>query len=194
MTEEVDLEKSQSFGGAFTMISGTVKSYSDFNGYGFIAAEDGNDYFAHVSKIIGTDDHTLDKGDKVMFIPYQNAKGGYAAEIRIVSRANKIEPHTMHLNLKKNPFTPQMPITNTSKFAGRKDAIFSAIDGMFNNKNILISGPRGIGKSSLAYQLLYLTSGETELLTRCGIDEKGWFNNIITVEISICLYNLFGAK
>ncbi len=160
------------------MIKGKVKSYSDFNGYGFIAGEDGIDYFAHVSKIVGTDERTLDVGDNVVFIPCKNAKGGYAAEIRVVSHAKTVNAPSV-LKLKKNPFTPQMPITDASKFAGRREAIFSAIDAMFNNKNILISGPRGIGKSSLAYQLLYLTSGENDLLVRCGITETDLFNNII---------------
>lgn len=161
------------------MMNGIIKSYSDFNGYGFITGEDGKDYFAHVSKIVGTDDRTIDIDDRVTFIPCYNKKGGYAAEIRIISRNNATEPLSLPSKLKKNPFTPQMPITDASKFAGREEAIYSAIDGMFNNKNILISGPRGIGKSSLSYQLLYLTNGETELLTRCGIDETGIFKNII---------------
>lgn len=161
------------------MMNGIVRSYSDFNGYGFISGEDGKDYFAHVSKIVGTDDRTIDQGDRVTFIPCYNKKGGYAAEIRIISRNNETDSLSLPINFKKNPFTPQMPITDASKFAGRKDAIYSAIDGMFNNKNILISGPRGIGKSSLSYQLLYLTNGETELLARCGIDQPGLFNNII---------------
>ena len=160
------------------MIKGTVKSYSDYNGYGFIAGEDGVEYFAHVSKIVGTDERTLDIGDNVVFIPCKNTKGGYAAEIRVVSRVKKTTSPTV-LKLKKNPFTPQMPITDASKFAGRREAIFSAIDSLFNSKNILISGPRGIGKSSLAYQLLYLTSGENELLSRCGISETNLFDNII---------------
>lgn len=160
-------------------MNGVVKSYSDFRGYGFIAGEDGTDYFAHVSRIVGTDDRTIDQGDRVTFIPCRNRKGGYAAEIRIISRNNTGSSLSLPLSLKKNPFTPQTPITDATKFAGRRGAINSSIDGLFNNKNLLISGPRGIGKSSMSYQLLYLTGGETELLTRCGISETGLFNNVI---------------
>lgn len=159
------------------MLNGTVKSYSDFRGYGFIIAENGKEYFAHVSKIVGTEERTLDIGDKVTFIPYENYKGGYAAEIRIISRKDHAAKGNS-FQLKKNPFTPQTPVADADKFAGRKEAIFSALDSLFNNKNLLISGPRGIGKSSLAYQLLYTTKGETDLLVRYDIEEDELFNNI----------------
>lgn len=161
------------------MLNGKVKSYSDYKGYGFIISENGKEYFAHVSKIVGAEDRTLNVDDKVTFIPYENYKGGYAAEIRIVSRKTQ-EAHKHIFQLKKNPFTPQTPIVYANKFAGRKDAIFSSIDSLFNNKNLLISGPRGIGKSSLAYQLLYTTNGEKDLLNRYGIEEDELFNNIIS--------------
>jgi len=160
------------------MINGVVKSYSDYKGYGFITGENSKDYFAHVSKIVGTEERTLNVGDKVTFIAHENYKGGYAAEIRIIT--HKINDSQNHaFQLKKNPFTPQTPIVDANKFAGRREAIYSSIDSLFNNKNLLISGPRGIGKSSLSYQLLYTTNGEEDLLIRCGIEEKGLFNNII---------------
>ncbi|WP_331654110.1 hypothetical protein [Anaerotignum propionicum] len=77
--------------------------------------------------MVGTDDRTIDQGDKVTFIPCRNKKGGYAAEIRIISRNNEIKPLHSPFNLKKNPFTPQIPISDVSKFAGRTDAIYSVI-------------------------------------------------------------------
>jgi MoxR-like ATPase len=55
--------------------------------------------------------------------------------------------------LKPNPFTPQEPVTDPNKFAGRGEAIRNAVDALFNNKNIIVTGERGIGKSSVAYQL-----------------------------------------
>ena len=166
-------------------MNGTVKSYSDFQGYGFIKGEDGVDYFAHVSKINGSEYKSLDEDDKVIFEPMQNYKGSYAVDIRIVtSKSDAL--HKRSFSLKKNPFTPQEPISDTLKFAGRKDAIFNAVDNLYNGKNILITGARGIGKSSLAYQLLYTTAGETELLQRIGIDETEIFNN--TISDHRCMY------
>lgn len=160
-------------------MNGIVKSYSDFRGYGFIEGEDGRDYFAHVSKISGSDYKSLDKNDKVIFEPKHNIRGDYAVDIRVVSTKPNSPQASQSFCLKRNPFTPQEPISNALKFAGRKEAAFNAIDSMYNGKNILITGARGIGKSSLAYQLLYTTAGEMELLQRIGIEDANIFNNAI---------------
>lgn len=41
---------------------------------------------------------------------------------------------------------------------------------MYNGRNVIIDGYRGIGKSSLALQLLYVTQGDTDLLEKYNID------------------------
>jgi CspA family cold shock protein len=160
-------------------MNGTVKSYSDFRGYGFIKGEDCIDYFAHVSKITGSGYRSLDENCTVIFEPRYNYRGSYAVDIRVVTSKSESLNTKHSFYLKKNPFTPQDPISNALKFAGRKDAVFNAVDNLYNGKNILITGARGIGKSSLAYQLLYTTAGETELLRRIGLDETELFNNAI---------------
>lgn len=160
-------------------MNGTVKSYSDFRGYGFIEGEDGKNYFAHVSKISGTEYKSLDNNDKVIFEPRSNYKGNYAVDIRIIEAGTNILHTKQAFSLKKNPFTPQEPVSNALKFAGRKESVFNAVDNLYNGKNILITGARGVGKSSLAYQLLYTTAGEIELLQKIGLDETDLFNNVI---------------
>ncbi|MDP2211223.1 MAG: ATP-binding protein [Candidatus Aquicultor sp.] len=72
--------------------------------------------------------------------------------------------------LKINPFTPQDPITDPVKFAGRNDSIQNAIYALFNNKNIMITGERGIGKSSVANQLVYVAQGDMDIINRLSID------------------------
>ena len=74
------------------------------------------------------------------------------------------------MQLKANPFTPQLPIIDPEKFAGRKNPIKNAVDALYNNKNIIISGERGIGKSSLAYQLINLAEGEKTLINKLHIE------------------------
>ncbi len=160
-------------------MNGIVKFYSDFRGYGFIEGEDGKNYFAHVSKISGSGYKTLDNDDKVIFEPRNNYKGDYAVDIRIIESNSDSLHKKQSFSLKKNPFTPQEPISDALKFAGRKDSVFNAVDNLYNGKNILITGARGVGKSSLAYQLLYTTAGEIDLLQKIGLDEADLFNNVI---------------
>jgi len=71
--------------------------------------------------------------------------------------------------LRKSPFKPDDVERDPRGFALRVDEIFACVNSLFNNKNILITGPRGIGKSSLAAQLQNLYSPDNTLLKRCTI-------------------------
>ncbi len=149
-------------------MKGKVKRFSDYHGYGFIAGNDGQDYFVYYTSIIGEGYRTLSQGDIVIFEPFETSKGLLAHDVE-VANDKSIEIGTP-LSIKKNPFTPQDPVTDPDKFAGRKEPFQNAVDALYNNKNILITGERGIGKSSVAYQLLYLTNGEKALLDKLNID------------------------
>ena len=66
------------------MLKGTVKWFNDDKGFGFITAEDGNDYFAHFSQIKKEGFKTLNEGDEVTFEITQGDKGPQASNIETV--------------------------------------------------------------------------------------------------------------
>lgn len=72
-------------------------------------------------------------------------------------------------SLVPNPFCPQLPILDPAKFAGRTKLLAAAVRRLFNFGNILVTGERGIGKSSFANQLRNVTLGETTILQRIEI-------------------------
>lgn len=48
-------------------MKGTVKWFNDHKGFGFIAADDGQDYFAHYTSVMTTGYKTLKEGAAVEF-------------------------------------------------------------------------------------------------------------------------------
>ncbi|WP_420901706.1 cold shock domain-containing protein [Paenibacillus whitsoniae] len=156
---------------------GQVSKFSDFKGYGFIKGEDGIDYFVHISQIISDGFRTLKEGQLVEYEPAVSQRGPQARAVHIVTK--EIDSTNQKIVLKRNPFSPQDPITDPSKFAGRKEAFINAVSALYNNKNVLVHGPRGIGKSSISYQLTYLTQGETSLLEKLNIDLDGYVFNYL---------------
>ena len=58
---------------------GKVKAFKVHKGYGFIAGDDGQDYFFHISQIVS--DKPLGVGRKVEFNPMKTKKGLQAASI-----------------------------------------------------------------------------------------------------------------
>ncbi|HAS79814.1 MAG TPA: cold-shock protein, partial [Fusobacteriaceae bacterium] len=62
----------------------TVKWFNDDKGFGFIVAEDGNDYFAHFSQIKKEGFKTLQEGAEVTFEITQGDKGPQASNIETV--------------------------------------------------------------------------------------------------------------
>lgn len=156
---------------------GTVVKYSDFKGYGFIKGDDKVNYFVHISQIVSDGFRTLKEGQQVEFEPTNSQRGPQARAVHIVT---KDIAEYGKVTLKRNPFSPQDPITNPSKFAGRREAFINAVSAIYNNKNVLVHGPRGIGKSSISFQLLYLTQGETTLLDKLNIDLDGYEFNYVS--------------
>ncbi|MGH7496061.1 MAG: ATP-binding protein [bacterium] len=72
--------------------------------------------------------------------------------------------------LRRSPFKVNIPEKNPNAFGLRTKEISACAEALFNYRNVLISGPRGIGKSSLANQLQTILEGDNTLLLRCGID------------------------
>jgi CspA family cold shock protein len=63
------------------MTVGTVKWFNASKGYGFIAQDEGNDVFVHVSAIQDAS-QSLDQGETVEFDIVQGRKGPQAANVR----------------------------------------------------------------------------------------------------------------
>jgi CspA family cold shock protein len=164
-------------------MKGKVKTFSDLRGYGFITGEDDETYFVHYSMIDREGYKSLTKGQEVLFTPVTTSRGPQAFSVReVIAKQEETTSaeEKPFIRLKPNPFTPQDPITDPHKFAGRAEALINAIDCLYNNKNILITGARGIGKSSLSYQLVNLTKGDRTLIDRIRIDLSGFkFNHIV---------------
>jgi hypothetical protein len=70
----------------------------------------------------------------------------------------------------KSPFKCNKIEDDPENYGIRVEQVKDSIISIFNNISLLISGPRGIGKSSLGAQLQNLLEGDKRLLDRCGID------------------------
>ncbi|MCI0692879.1 ATP-binding protein [candidate division KSB1 bacterium] len=73
-------------------------------------------------------------------------------------------------HLRRSPFKVNIPEKDPNAFGLRAKEISMCVEALFNSRNVLISGPRGIGKSSLANQLQTILQGDNTLLKRCGIE------------------------
>lgn len=66
---------------------GAVKWFSAQKGFGFIAGDDGNDYFAHFTDIAGTGYRTLEADQRVEFTATAESKGLRATNIVVLDDA-----------------------------------------------------------------------------------------------------------
>ncbi len=66
------------------MAQGTVKWFNDQKGFGFISAEDGNDYFVHHSSILGDGFKTLKEGCSVQFDIEKTDRGPRAVQVSVI--------------------------------------------------------------------------------------------------------------
>lgn len=82
--------------------------------------------------------------------------------------------------LLKTPFKTDSLETDPYVYGLRPIVIKTAITELYNDKSILITGPRGIGKSSLRYQLQKVLQGSDTLLKRCALDVD--MEKYITIE------------
>jgi len=66
------------------MQQGKVKWFNDQKGYGFISADDGEDYFVHHSGINGEGFKSLQEGAQVQFEVETGDKGKRAVNVSLV--------------------------------------------------------------------------------------------------------------
>ncbi|MEM5787071.1 MAG: cold-shock protein [Syntrophobacteraceae bacterium] len=64
------------------MAEGRVKWFNDSKGYGFIAGDNGKEFFVHHSAIEGEGFKSLAEGDRVSFDEERGAKGPQAVRVR----------------------------------------------------------------------------------------------------------------
>lgn len=70
----------------------------------------------------------------------------------------------------KSPFKVERSEKDPHAFGLRKKEIIDCVRAIYNNRNVLISGARGIGKSSLGQQMQIVLQGDSTLLERCKIE------------------------
>jgi CspA family cold shock protein len=82
--EQASIARGNRFGkGGPNKVSGTIKKLVAERGFGFITADDGNDYFFHRS---GTADFDrLDTGLKVTFVTEPSPKGPRATNVQVAA-------------------------------------------------------------------------------------------------------------
>lgn len=66
-------------------MKGTVKMFNKEKGFGFIRAEDGQDYFFHYSALIMDDYKTAEKGEAVEFEVQESDRGLRATNVKKVA-------------------------------------------------------------------------------------------------------------
>jgi hypothetical protein len=74
-----------------------------------------------------------------------------------------------------DPFWADRPLTDPDRFAGRRTQVDAVIDSLYQTahgigRHTIITGDRGIGKSSLLQQAVVLAEGGTTLAERLVID------------------------
>ena len=74
-----------------------------------------------------------------------------------------------------DPFTPNRPVDDPDRFFGRAGPVNEMIDSLFqvkngNPKHTIITGDRGVGKSSLLTQVHLTATGDNRLTNRLTID------------------------
>lgn len=157
-------------GGAGDQVDGRVKEFWVDRGYGFIAGDDGRDYFVNYSYILDGDDlKYLERGEVVTFEPVKTVRGLQAHHVQRATPVGTTLAHQNWVPAKRNPFTPQDPMADPMLFAGREQYVDLGLDALVNNQNILVTGTRGVGKSSFSSQMLTISTGDFTLLDQLVI-------------------------
>ena len=151
-------------------MQGRVKVYFVDRGYGFITGEDRQEYFVSYAQILDSDFRYLERGEAVTFQAMRTAKGLAAHHVKPFDEKEAARiAHALRTPAKSNPFTPQDPVIDPMLFAGRTEHVDLGLDAILNSQNILVTGTRGVGKSSFSTQLLTIASGDYTLLDQLVI-------------------------
>lgn len=70
----------------------------------------------------------------------------------------------------KTPFRSSDLETDPIVYGLRPEELRQGIYQLYNDKSLLITGTRGIGKSSFCYQLQKIIKGDDTLLKRCALE------------------------
>ncbi|AHV99010.1 ATP-binding protein [Paenibacillus sabinae] len=81
----------------------------------------------------------------------------------------------MHKKRFVDPFFPNRPVDDPDRFSGREIQVDEVADSLFqiansNPKHTIITGDRGMGKSSLLLQTRMLATGDNRLVNKLDID------------------------
>lgn len=84
-----------------------------------------------------------------------------------------------------DPFTPNRPIDDPERFFGRVDPVNEMVDSLYqvkngNPKHTIVTGDRGVGKSSLLTQIHLTATGDNRLTDRLKIDRGAPQFNFVT--------------
>ena len=66
-------------------MKGNVKFFNETKGFGFIAGEDGSEYFVHISDLEGCEGRDLQENTPVVFEVTQGDRGPKAAHVKLDS-------------------------------------------------------------------------------------------------------------
>jgi hypothetical protein len=76
------------------------------------------------------------------------------------------------VEIRESPFKVDKIENDPHAFGNRPREVIACVESLLNNRYIIISGPRGIGKSSLAYQIQNFYKGDYTLARRCNIETE----------------------
>ena len=70
-------------------MKGNVKFFNEGKGFGFIAGEDGNEYFVHMTDLEGCEGRDLQENTEVVFEVAQGDRGPKAAHVKLDTGAEE---------------------------------------------------------------------------------------------------------
>jgi hypothetical protein len=129
------------------------------------------DSVCRAGSVATVEDSEFHEGYERMASDGSKANGGFDITRRIsgltqVSRRSNLEDLS-------NIFTPNDPIKNPSKFAGRESALEALINTLLTQgAHAVVFGERGCGKSSLATMLYNVAQGKVDILDYYGLRQR----------------------